>query len=107
METAEFNFDPIKRGDTFPEHVLRVNFDGQPADLTNAQLKMHVKYSPNSPIMKDLEPYVSGEGQITIPSFNVELQPGTYLYDLEITLRDGFRHTYIEGKFPVEKDISR
>lgn len=104
---AKYNFPTIKTGDTFRERQVRINLYGEPADLTDATVTMHLKYTSNGPIIKDMDPFVSGEGTITIPSFKVDFQAGIYLYDLEIMLRDGFTLTYLEGKFPVEKDISR
>lgn len=100
----EYNFCPIKQGDTFPETKIRVfkrdNVVGvTPIGILSAEMQLY-KYG-----VKDitLPTNIPSEGIVIISSFNTEiLTKAKYTYTLRLTLSNERVVSWISGTLPIE-----
>jgi hypothetical protein len=112
-----YNFPIHVQGDTW-KGLYSVTFirQGSAIDLTNAEVRMQVRLSIDSPSVFDLstngnsginfiEPLSAGI--ITIPPQVVNIPIGNYKYDLKIIYPDGYIKTYFKGLFPVISHFTR
>ena len=100
----EYNFCPIKQGDTFPETQIRVFKRDDagvetPIDILSAEMQLY-KYG-----VKDitLSTNIPSDGVVVISSFNTEILSKTkYSYILRLTLSNGRVVSWISGTLPIE-----
>lgn len=112
---SEYNTG-IVRGDYFQEKFT-LSINGSPVDLTDCPIRIQVKTLSNvllAQYVSDSDIYVSG---ITLDETSdtfiwtilseetVTFKPGTYMYDIEITI-GGKPRTYVKGQFQVERDVT-
>lgn len=111
---ATYNFNPIKKGDTFSGIRFTVNINDVPADLTDASIRMQLRTQPLHPTAHEMS---TEGGQIEISNAEagefeiieqiIDFPAYNYYYDIEITFANGVVKTYIEGKLPISQDITR
>lgn len=106
MATAKYDFR-VRKGDTFRQRQIRISIKGAPMDLTDAKVKMKIKYRPGGKEAADFNPEVidAPGGIINLPYWRVDLDPLVYVYDLEITTSNDHTLTYMEGNFEVTPDL--
>jgi len=107
------------RGDTYAETLTVIDSVGDPIDLTGASAAFTVRFHTydETPVITKS----SGEptemlvahptvGDITV-LFDAEdtasLEPGAYVYDLEVTYVDGTVQTVAEDAFILDPDVTR
>lgn len=111
---AEYNTG-IVRGDYFSEQFT-LSIDGESIDLTGATARIQLRTTSNALIAEyelltndfDITGLRIDESVLSWTindSDTAEFNPGTYKYDLEITL-GGKTRTYIKGVFNVERDVT-
>jgi len=115
--TPVYNFPVHIQGDTW-KGLTSVTFThlGSAIDLTNAEVRMQVRLSIDSPSVLTLS--TSGNqgitimdpasaGTITIPTQVVNIPVGNYNYDLKVLYPSGYVKTYFTGLFPVISHFTR
>ena len=102
-----------KNNDTYNGVQFTVTVNSTPLNLEDALIRMEARVSPLCPVVIDLS---VGNGITIVDATNgvfkidqqiFSITPGTYCYDIQITLKSGVVKTYISGKFIVSADISR
>lgn len=105
----------VKKGDTFSYtyDVTYIDDNGEEKiyDLTNCFAQMQIKKKrtdKNYYTVMAVNINIT-TGQITFYKSNedMQLEPGTYWYDLEIKNAEGVNITWIEGKFKVLPDVTQ
>lgn len=105
----------VKRGDTFKRRIILKDNSGNPIDATGWTIWFTVrKYIVSSNIKSDSEALISqnfegtSDGIIifTISSEDMDLEVGTFYYDIQIKNSNGIISSDI-GKFIVTADITR
>lgn len=100
----EYNFCPIKQGDTFPETQVRVfKRDGAgvetPVSIIRSEMQLY-KYGVNN---ITLPTNIPSEGVVVIKSFNTEiLSKAKYTYSLRLTLSDERVVSWIGGILTIQ-----
>ena len=103
----------VYNNDTYNGCLVEVIVNTVPLNLTGASIKMQVrKIRENAPVIEidtdagiTITDAANGKFQIDEQVFTVET-PGTFLYDIEITLLDGTVKTYVKGNFVITGDIT-
>ncbi len=102
------------RGDTWEgiEEIV-ISKNGLPLNLTDASVLMQFRKDVDSPVALELSTDNGGVlitdgpgGKIKVPGTRILMQYGTYNYDLQVTLADGFVKTYLKGTWKIVADIS-
>lgn len=110
-----YNFPSIAHGDTMLPQVitLSISYDGSapaPLSLVGASVCMQLRKTQKSSVVShnfQVSITDAEAGVITIDSWDVDVHPGFYLYDLVVKLADGQNITLLEGDFNVTPKISR
>jgi len=101
----------IWRNDTWVQ-VYSLTLDSNPIDLQNATIYIHVRKGCGGTLALSL---TNGDGltitgadnnQISISKL-VDIEKGTYKWDLQVTYSSGIVKTYIEGEFVVQDDVTK
>ncbi len=106
------------RGDSYPETFTVTDSTGTAVDLTSATVRFTVKRAATDD-QEDAILALSTDngveitdatgGEITV-SFEADtmedIDPGVYVYDLEVTLSDGTVYTVADGWFTLLADVS-
>ncbi|WP_436715825.1 hypothetical protein U8335_26740 [Roseiconus lacunae] len=104
-------------GDTWQgvtETVLEYE-DESPLNLVDASLLMQIKRrrSDRMPVLElssdtsDITIVDATGGVFSIGPQSIDLSPGDYVYDLQVTLRNGDVMTPIQGNWKITSDVSR
>lgn len=99
----------VWKGDTFKKTLSFFDASNAPLDLSTASVKMQIRKKAGEPVLESIS---SGYG-ITVVSNQVSIEKminiekGTYRYDLEVTYASGIVRTYLSGLFKVSDDITR
>ena len=108
-----------KRGDTWRGMTIvirRQDTDGTilgPLDLTGAEFLAQVRKTHDGPTIME---WSSADGTLTadtesgavmVPAGVIDMAPGSYLLDLQVTLEDGTVMTPFEARWKIIPDISR
>lgn len=109
----KYNFPRQTAGDTFLQQQITLLINGNPVDLTAAQIKLEFrKESSDSPVLKTLEigsgiTLVSAAGGIfMIDEFPLFDEPAIYVYDIQFTIA-GVIRTYIFGELNLQEQVTR
>lgn len=99
------DFPELVKGNTFQEHTINITVSPN-MDLTDATYCMQMKESTNGKVVRDfnvvLDTLTNAQNAIvTIPSFNADYKPFTYIYDFTIFFDNGDELTIYKGKFPI------
>jgi len=103
----------VYRGDTWSRAWELRDRGGAPIDLTGALARLHLRDSSGALVVSG----DTGDGRIvitpadgridmTIPYPAMDLAPGAYRFDLEVTHADGTRYTYEQGVLAVLEDMT-
>ena len=109
-----YNFPDHIKGDTFNGVEFTLEVNSLPVDLTNASIKMYLK--TQSKACDVVAKFTTDNGKLTITDavngvfqFDnqiININAGTYDYDIEITLNNGTIKTYIKGTWKILQDIT-
>ena len=102
------------RGDTWSGiSEISISKDDIPLVLTGASVLMQFRKDVDSPVTLELSTDNGGivitdapNGKIRVVETLILMQYGTYQYDLQVTLVDGFVKTYLKGTWKIVADIS-
>ena len=98
----------VYQADTMKRTIRLTNkADGQPIDLTGANIKMEVR----TPDFQTIALTIANGTGITVSGNSILIQkditinPGEYIYDLQ-AIKDGVTTTYLKGAFFVTQNIT-
>jgi len=112
---AHYNFPSHIKGDTFNGILFTVTINSAPLDLTDAELNMDLRLTPDTPVIAE---HFDSEGNgITIDAnpatgnftFNaqiIDIPADNYYYDIEVTFPSGSVKTYIGGRWNILQDVT-
>lgn len=110
---ATYNFEPHIKGDTFKGCRFTVNVNNAPLNLTDCQIRMHLRTNPLHTAKYELSTtngkiaIIDAEnGIFEIPEQIIDIPAGYYYYDIEIIFLNGIVKTYINGRFEILQDIT-
>lgn len=109
----KYNIQTYK-GDTYAGVQFEIKVNDVILDLSDYEIKMQIKKKPTDidalltlEIGGGLELVTDGtDGMFKINPFDVTLDAGVYLYDIQFTSIDNIIKTYISGLFEVIQDIT-
>lgn len=109
-----YNIPDHLRGDTWNGITsISLSKDGIPLNLSGANILMQFRKDIDSPVNLELSSDNGGivitddiNGLISIPPILITMQYGTYQYDLQVVLSDGYTKTYMKGIWKIVGDIS-
>ena len=114
---SEYRID-IFRGDNRTLEVTVLDTNGNPVDLTGAQIKFTartkidrkkvIEKSSTDPAQITITDAANGKYEIyLIPSDTYSLKPGKYVFDSQVTLSSGQVYTVVFGTIEVKPDVTR
>lgn len=110
---ATYNFPSHINGDTFSGVQFEVLVNAVALDLTDADITMQLKDSNIGAVKAEfsttnakLEITDGPAGKFAFKEQIIDLCPKLYIYDIEILLPDGRKHTYIKGTWKIECDVT-
>ena len=103
-----------RRGDTFPIQLV-VTSDGAAYSITSCTFLLTVDPAPNPTTSGNnlfqvagvITTAASGEFEFRPSAANMDLTPGTYYYDVQMTNASGYIVTLSAGKFIITQDITK
>lgn len=108
------NLATVRVGDTWDGLTATVNINGSPANLVGSQIHAWFRRgsslgNPNLKLSIGSGITLTGvPGQFTLDEIQqVNLEPGTYYYDVQIVFASGRRKTYMKGTWVIEKSETR
>lgn len=109
----KYNIQTYK-GDTYNGVQFEIKVNDVILDLSDYEIKMQIKKKANDAealltldLTDGLELVTDGtDGMFKILPFDVTLDAGVYLYDIQFTSVDNVIKTYIGGLFEVIQDIT-
>jgi hypothetical protein len=114
MAFQTYNLPTHITGDTFRGVTFSVTLNASPLDLTGAAVRMQVRRSKESDeALLDLKQAAgitvtdAAAGEFQIDEQIIDLPEGNHYYDIEFTLANGKRHTYIVGRWQILQDVTR
>ena len=105
----------VKRSDSFYTFFTLWE-DGQPYDFTGCSARMQVKHADDSEeivlsLSSDDSEIILGDDtgvvSFDVPHIRMDIDPKTYVYDLEVTKPDTRVETIVYGSFVVTPDTTR
>lgn len=117
MIPGEYNFPAHTRGDTFNGHSFTITLNAVAVNFTGAVITIQFRRKPGStPVLE----WLTSDGSITISGagnnvitmtaktgVQMEVEPGSYEYDINVVLASGVTNTYVKGTIEIVDDISR
>ena len=113
---AIYNFPTQLSGDSFDGvNWTLTDANGDPMPITDATVKIQFRARTKTGAialeLSEADGIALGgvdSNEITVNAINaVNLTPGIYYYDVEITFSDGSVKTYIEGTWTINQDTTR
>lgn len=110
-----FNIPRHRRGDTWMGfNKIAITVDSIPINLSGCDIKIEFREDYDAPVALSLSTTTStiliqpGLSSITVPPLIVDIPPGTYKYDLQVTnnLLNTI-NTYMEGYWEIHFDITK
>jgi hypothetical protein len=110
-----YNFKDHKKGDTFSGVQFSVIVNGQPADLTNAQIRMQLKESVTTirPAVAEfsvannkIEITDALAGEFFFKKQVIDVPAKKYVYDIQIIFANGDIKTWIQGTWNILQDFT-
>lgn len=93
----------VQTGDSFTRRFTFTNVDGIPLDLSLHSFKLSVKDVEGTVILEwvntDFILVSMGIYDISKTAAEMEIEPGAYTYDLQVTYPSGEQRTWIFGNF--------
>jgi hypothetical protein len=105
-----------KRGDTWNGiNTISFSTSGVPLNFTNVDnIKIEFRQSIDSPVVLSLSTKENqiqivnpSRGIIRILPLVVQMPPGRYFYDLQVTYLNGVIKTYLTGSWDIVADITK
>lgn len=112
---AKVDFE-VFRGDTFKKTLKFTDSAGNPLDITNWKIAFTIKRpeyiigdDDDSDAEKQIVNVVSDglTGKTTLVWDAIDIEPGTYVYDIQVVKSDGTIFTPLFGNFIVKPDVTR
>ena len=111
---ATYNFPDHIKGDTFSGVQFEVLVNAIALDLTDADITMQIRenYSTANKIEFStdngkLEITDAVAGKFTFKEQIIDVAPKKYVYNIQILLPNGKKHTYIKGVWVIYCDVTR
>lgn len=108
-----YNIPKHRRGDTWDGiNKIGITVNGVPVNLSGAKVTMELKEDYDAPSALTLSTTTStililpDLSSVKILPTIVNIQPGTYKYDLQVTYPDTQIKTYLEGTWEIYFDIT-
>lgn len=107
------NYDLVLyRGDYFSMNVTLKDSGGTPINLTGYSAQSSIRTSFDSPTSYDATVSISNPttGVVTVkfPSLvTVDLEPGDYIWDFQVTEPSGDKRTYLAGDVKVYGEVTK
>jgi hypothetical protein len=102
------------RGDTFRHTWILTGADNLPVDLTGADARLQLRNRAGAMIVEATildggltTSETLGEISAAIPYADMDIAPGDYAHEIEVTFTDATRKTYARGVVQVVDDIVR
>jgi hypothetical protein len=110
-----YNIPRHRRGDTWQGfNKIAITIDGAPINLSGCSIKIEFREDYDAPVALTLSTETStiviqsGLSSISVPPLIIDIPPGTYNYDLQITNNIvNTINTYMEGKWEIYYDITK
>jgi len=104
-----------KKGDTFSAVPFQINKDSSALDLTDSIIRMQLRKECGGIVYLSLTSEDddgititdAAAGEFEINQQLIDIEAGTYVYDIEIKFADDTVKTWISGEFLITCDITR
>ena len=109
---TEYNFS-VKQGTTFNGARFTVTLNDSPVDLTGASIQASFRKDQKTPAAMRLSVGAgltisdAAAGQFWIDAQEFLASPGTYKYEIEITLASGVIKSWIRGTAIITENLNR
>ncbi len=112
---AKIDFE-VFRGDTFKKTLKFTDGDGNPIDISGWKVTFTVKrpeYIAGDDDDSDAEKQIVNvvtdglSGKTTLDWQAIDIEPGNYVYDIQVVKADGTVFTPLYGAFNVNADVTR
>lgn len=112
MTPGTYNFPDQTQGTTYNGTAFQVDVDGDPLDLSGVSIIMEMRSSLNQQVLyKSVDSGITvtdaEAGEFRIDSFDVNLSPGTYTYDILFIFTSGVVKIYVKGTMKVISALAR
>lgn len=108
----------IRQGDTWRRSLGVADVDGGPVDLTGASARLQIRADPadadDEPVLElavgdgiDIDEEAGSIDMTADAGVTAELEPGSYVYDLEVTWSSGDVEKILEGPATVVRSVTR
>lgn len=106
-----YDFLPRLTGDTWPGIVFSIEVDSVAEDFTGciveiAFKKSHLTSTVSLLLSTETSDITISTNVITVEPRILELLPGSYIYDLQVTYPDSRVRTFLKGSFKVLRDVT-
>ena len=104
----------VYRRDTWDGLIITISKNGNPIDLTGCAITMQVKVNPTdtssvltlSTVNNEITITEPTNGKFRINATVINLDSGTYYYDIQFNFSPTLIKTYMFGTFDVTQDIT-
>lgn len=96
-----YNFPKIYERDTFRGRTITIKIDGNPIDLSNADINLMIIMGNGQVVRKMPTRLGANTGEIVIESWDIDIESYKYNYQLQIRLENDITLTYMVGCFEV------
>jgi len=110
---ATYNFPDHIKGDTFSGVQFEVLVNTVALDITDADITMQLKEKHDGGVKAEfstantkLEITDAVAGKFTFKEQIIDICAKVYIYDIEILLPNGKKHTYIKGTWKINCDVT-
>ena len=113
MNSAKYNFKDHIKGDTFKQQVFTFSKNDAPINLTGASIKIQFKKNKSDSSAALTLEIGTGitltdavNGEFAIDEQIIDLTPGQYYYDIQLTQADSTVFTYVSGNINILQDVT-
>ena len=102
----------ITNNDTFDGAEFTITVNGSPLDLTSATIELQSRKKGTNELVWSID---TDDGITVTDAVNgvfeideqiISGEPGTFPYDIQITLSSGVIKTYVRGELTIERDYT-
>lgn len=110
--SMKYNFPDHTKGDTFKGQTFGYERNGAPIDLTGATINLMLKKTKTGPSAftfstgNNITITDAVNGRWSLDSTVIDIEAGTYYYDVELTENNGNVSTYLSGKWVILQDVT-
>jgi len=109
-----YNIKDHITGDTAPGFNVNFQIDDSDVDLTDAVIEMQVRLQPDGAVALEYSTTAgtititdAAGGDFTIDAVDVDIEPGNYYYDIQVTTSDDTIRTILQGRWKILQDVTR